>query len=166
MQETLKDLLQIETILECTEKQLHEIPVSADLWLARDFCNQYDTKTILKFLLMFLRSSSPFLAITSNEYEDTYKPRVNGPLRPLNLLKAPFEFPEPEQNYKLPDGRQWFRNKYLFVYKREALQEWFDSNASRFEVDLQDTEFDTMGTNQHLSTNVPLRQLSLYDHMG
>lgn len=163
--QALKEALQIESILECTEQQLTETPISADLWLARDFCNKYDEKTIVQFLTMFLRSGSSYMAITSHDYEEDYKPRTAGPLRPLNLLRAPFEFPEPF--LKLADGRQWFRNKYLFVYKRETIQEWVNT---KFEADLADTDFDTLDTqkhqHQHLSTNVPLRQLSLYDHMG
>jgi hypothetical protein len=161
--QTLKEALQIESILECAEQQLTDTPISTDLWLARDFCNKYDEKTIVQFLTMFLRSGSSYLAITSHEYEDSYKPRTIGPLRPLNLLRAPFELPDPF--LKLADGRQWFRNKYLFVYKREAILEWV---STKTEADLADTELDTSDTqkHQHLSTNVPLRQLSLYDHMG
>jgi hypothetical protein len=98
---------------------LEEPPETADLWILRDVCGLYSYDECRVFLKKFIESTSKYLAITSIEKTDENVDGMLGTWRALDLRKAPFHFPEPTQ--VLPDGQQWFRKKFLYVYTSDQL---------------------------------------------
>ena len=139
---------------------LEEPPETADLWILRDVCGLYsydDCRTILK---KFIESKSKYLAITSIEKTDENVDGMLGTWRALDLRKAPFQFPEPNQ--VLPDGQQWFRKKYLYVYTRDQILSLpFLQKVEVSFTDWTSEEQDpnTLGTNVN---TIPLRLQKLH----
>ena len=96
---------------------------SVDIWMCRDLIFHLPTAEIFKLIDNFLSSEVKYLLITSHaareiSYEDTFM----GGFRLVNLLNAPFAFPEPEERMK--DYIEGFPERYLLLYKRETLQAW------------------------------------------
>ncbi len=141
---------------------LRDPPETADLWFARDFCCLYQKPEIMLFFQKFLESKSPFLAITSVDTDRTYQKYATGSWIQLNVQKAPLYMPEPLM--ELEDGEQWFCKKWLYIYNRQQILEWFmEASAEVGEVPLA---HDTPDRNAHLVSNIPLRKVSLYAHKG
>ncbi len=142
---------------------LTEPPETADLWLVRDVLGLYGYDECKQLFQQFLSSESRFIAITTIDACEN-KDCLAGTWRPLNLLDAPFNLPEPV--CVIDDGQQWFRSKKLIVCSHGAIEEWFPTMLARLEVDRQNTGPDIPDRNAHLVSNVPLRQLSLYGRKG
>jgi hypothetical protein len=85
-------------------------PETTDLWIVRDICGLYPFESIQQLLLKFVESKTPYLAITSFPMEEQNVEGAIGILRPLDLQKEPFLFPDPIE--QLDDDMQWFRKKY------------------------------------------------------
>lgn len=139
-------------------------PETADLWLARDFCCFYTPKEIQQFFQKFLESQSKFLAVTSIETRTPFQETLLGSWKPLNLLAAPLELPEPMAEYN--DGEQWFKKKQLVVYNRQQILEWFAFKGSKIAVETLKPQRDKRDKNAHLVSNIPLRDVKLHGHMG
>jgi hypothetical protein len=135
---------------------------TADLWLARDFCSLYTPKEIQQFFQKFLESQSKFLAVTSVETRTPYQEVLVGSWRPLNLLAAPLELPEPMAEYN--DGEQWFKKKQLLVFNRQQILEWFAFKGSKIVVETPKPQRDKQDKNAHLVSNVSLRDVKLRVH--
>lgn len=135
---------------------------TADLWLARDFCCFYTPKEIQQFFQKFLESQSKFLAVTSIETRTPYQETLLGSWKPLNLLAAPLELPEPMAEYD--DGQQWFKKKQLLVYNRQQILEWFAFKGSKIAVETPKPLRDKQDRNAHLVSNVSLRDVKLHAH--
>ncbi len=96
-----------------------------DVWMCRDLIFHLPTAEIFKLLDNFLRSEVKYLLITSHAADDIRNDDTfMGGFRLVNLLNAPFCFPEPEERMK--DYIDGFPERYLMLYKRETLQAWKD----------------------------------------
>jgi hypothetical protein len=96
---------------------------SVDIWMCRDLIFHLPTAAIFKLIDNFLSSEVKYLFITSHTAreignDDTFM----GGFRLINLMNAPFTFPEPEERMK--DYIDGFPERYLLLYKRETLQAW------------------------------------------
>lgn len=146
---------------------LHDPPDTADLWLARDLVCLFSNKDIWTFFQKFIESGSNYLAITSIDENEPYQDTFTGAWTPLNLLTDPFNMPEPVM--RIEDGDQWFMKKWILVYEKEQIQEWFHTKATRF--DMMGTTITTSvevnnDRNAHLTNNIPLRKMKLYGQPG
>lgn len=146
---------------------LRDPPETADLWLARDFLCLYPKPEMMLFFQRFLESKSPFVAITSVDTQRVYQKYSVGSYIQLNLQRDPLQLPEPLM--ELEDSQQWFCKKWLYIYNRQQILEWFQ-DASMKQTTAEDAEVpedhDTLDRNAHLVSNVPLHQMTLYDHRG
>jgi hypothetical protein len=146
---------------------LQDPPETADLWLARDLLPTLGLTQSKLFLKKYLESQSPYLAITSVESRHDNKDALPGAFRWLDVRKSPFSFPEP--SHILPDGDQWRKKKFLYVYTRMQILEAMALNPTvqtTVEVVQPSKPIGTQGKNDHLVSNVPLRQMNIRAHMG
>jgi SAM-dependent methyltransferase len=138
-------------------------PDTADLWLARDLICLFSSKNIWIFFQKFIESDSKYLAVSSVDENDPYKETNTGAWIPLNLLMEPFHLPEPL--LRVDDGEQWFLKKWLFIYDRKQIYDWFHLRASKFDIsNIPSTPFMkevTGDRNAHLTNNIPLRKMKL-----
>jgi hypothetical protein len=145
---------------------LRDPPETADLWLARDLLCLYPKSEMMLFFQRYLESKSPFVAITSVDTRRVYTKYSVGSYIQLNLQNEPLRLPEPLM--ELEDGQQWFCKKWLYIYNRQQILEWFQEASTQ--TTSEDAEVlevrDTPDMNGHLVSNVPLRQMTLYDHRG
>lgn len=142
-------------------------PETADLWIARDLLPTLSFSQGREFLRKFLESESPYLAITSIDTTHENRDALPGAFRWLNVRRAPFHLSEP--SHILPDGTQWRKKKFLFVYTRVQILEAVALNPTvqtTVEVVQQNKPLGTQGKNDHLVSNVPLRQMNIRAHMG
>lgn len=97
-----------------------EIP-QVDLILCRDFLVHYSDEQIMTILSNIKRSGSKYLLTTTFPNRNQQSNRPTGGWRPLNLLQAPFNFPEPlliinEQCSQYISGILW-DDKCLVLWK-------------------------------------------------
>ena len=118
----------------------------------------------MSFFQRFLESNSLFLAISSVDTERVYENYAMGSWIQIHLQRAPLYMPEPMM--ELEDGEQWFCKKWLYIYNRQQILEWFQeaSMQTSAEVDEVLLEHGTLDRNAHLVSNIPLRKMSLYAH--
>lgn len=95
----------------------------ACIWLCRDLIFHLPNKDISKIIDNFLKSEIQYLLITSHgsthvKNFDTF----TGGFRQVNLLNAPFRLPEPQ--LKIKDYIEGHPERYLFLYKKTALETW------------------------------------------
>ena len=137
---------------------------TTDLWIARDLLPTLSFAQGRQFLKRYLESQSPYLAVTSVESSHENQDALPGSFRWLDIKKSPYSLPEPE--YCLPDGEQWRKKKFLYVYTRQQILEALALNSATVEVAPPPQPLGNQGKNAHLVSNVPLRQMSIRDHMG
>lgn len=138
---------------------LQDPPDTADLWLARDLVCLFSSKDIWIFFQKFIESNSSYLAITSVEENEPYQETNTGAWVPLNILAEPLGMPEPI--LRIEDGHQWFIKKWLFVYEKGQIQEWFHEKAMRFDSAPTTLAPASADRNSHLVHNIPLRKMKL-----
>jgi SAM-dependent methyltransferase len=148
---------------------LQEPPETADLWIARDFLNCLTFQQLGCFFRKFLESKSLYLAVSSTEKDPENSDGLPGYFRPLDFQLPPFQL-KPITKI-LNDGQQWFSQRYLFVYSREAVQTWWTQNQHAFkeptsEDPQQNTTDGTQDRNAHLKSNVLLKNYPIHGHMG
>jgi hypothetical protein len=145
---------------------LTDPPETADLWIVRDMCGLYSYESIRQLLLRFIESNSNYIAFTTFPTHDTNIDGSTGILRPLNIQKAPFLFPDPID--QVEDGQQWFRKKFLYVYTRDQLVDlpFLTSNliSSSIVIDQWNMGHGIQGMHGNPISNVPLRYQSLHGH--
>lgn len=93
-----------------------------DLIMCRDMLVHFDLASILKTLKNFKKSGSKYLLVTVQPYVKKNKDIKMGEWRPINLQKAPFNFPAPL--YLLSDKGSKRHNstkKYLALWLLEDL---------------------------------------------
>ena len=139
---------------------------TADLWFVRDLLPLYPTESYKLFFERFLESNSKYIAITTVDAEEPNDPGILGIWRKLNLFLAPFYLKHPL--HTLPDGYQWRRQKNMFVFSREQIQTWLDTDPFKpiAAVPVSNTLHDTQDMNAYKLSNIPLRLRSLHDHRG
>jgi len=148
---------------------LTDPPETADLWIVRDMCGLYSYESIQQLLLRFIESNSKYIALTTFPTHDTNIDGSTGILRPLNIQKAPFLFPDPLD--QVEDNQQWFRKKSLYVYTRDQLVDlpFFTSPfltskiiSSSVAIDQWNMGHGIQGMHGNPISNVPLRYQSLH----
>jgi len=102
---------------------LEDIQESMDLVFCRDSLVHLSIMDIWKALLNIQKSNSRYLMTTTFTQEEKNNDIVTGGWRPLNLMKAPFNFPEPiriiNENCTEKDGV--FKDKSLAVWEIKDL---------------------------------------------
>ncbi len=94
-----------------------------DLWMCRDLIFHLPTVEIFKLIDNFLRSEVKYLLITSHADIAIINGNIFlGGFRLINLMNKPYFFPEPDERIK--DYIDGFPERYLLLYKRQALQDW------------------------------------------
>ncbi len=139
---------------------------TADVWFVRDLLCLYPSSSYSLFFQRFLESNSNYIAISSIDTDEPNDIGIMGIWRRLNLKSAPFALKHPI--HILLDGKQWNRQKYMFVYSKDQIQTWFDTDPFRPipEAPLQSTPVDTRDMNAYKLANIPLRLRSMNDHRG
>jgi SAM-dependent methyltransferase len=135
----------------------------ADLWCVRDVLNFYPVSEFRICISSFLKSQSPYIALTSIETQHPNSVGCLGIQSRVNLLAPPLSLPPPLVT--LSDGQQWFCEKKLLVYSRGQLEEWFGSTAMTL-VPQESKPHDIQDKNAHLVSNVRLRDVKLHAHTG
>lgn len=102
---------------------IEEVLNKADMVLCRDCLVHFSISDIWKALTNIQQSNSTYLMTTTFPEEDNNKDIITGGWRPLNFLKAPFNFPEPlaiiNENCTEKDGL--FSDKSLGIWKISEL---------------------------------------------
>lgn len=98
---------------------------SADIWMCRDLIFHLPHSDIFRLLDNFLASPVEHLLITSHaggdvRNEDTFM----GGFRLVDLRRPPFSLPEPQ--LRIADYIEHYPERYLLLYRRDALQRWRD----------------------------------------
>jgi 2-polyprenyl-3-methyl-5-hydroxy-6-metoxy-1,4-benzoquinol methylase len=94
-----------------------------DLIFCRDCLVHFSFSDIKGALSSIAKSGSTYLATTSFNARETNEDIVTGNWRPLNLRKAPFNFPAPlmEIDEKCTEGNNQFSDKTMSVWKIEDI---------------------------------------------
>lgn len=108
-------------------KQLNLIEGSLpkfDLIFCRDCLVHFSYKDIRGALNSIMESGATYLVTTSFKSREANEDIVTGNWRPLNLCKAPFNFPKPliEIDEKCTEGENQFTDKTLSIWKIEDLK--------------------------------------------
>jgi len=143
---------------------MEDPPETADVWFVRDLLCLYPNTSYTLFFQRFLESNSKYIAITSIDTDEPNDIGILGIWRRLNLKVSPFTLKHPV--YILLDGKQWNRQKYIYVFSKEQIQVWFDTEPFRPipEAPPMSTPADTRDMNAYKLSNIPLRLRSLRDH--
>jgi hypothetical protein len=136
-----------------------DAPEYADLWLLRDVCCLYPKSDILQLFQRFLDSKSSFIAVTSVDTQRPYKKSVIGSCIQLNMRLSPFHMPEPLT--EIEDGEQWFCKKWLYIYNRQQILEWMQTQTLSSIPNEHGEDL-----NAHLIHNIPLKHMSIRNHTG
>jgi hypothetical protein len=102
--------------------------------------------------------------LTSVESSHENQDALPGSFRWLDVKKPPYSLPDPA--HCLPDGHQWRKKKFLYVYTRQQILEALALNSATVEVAPPPQPLGNQGKNAHLVSNVPLRQMNIRDHMA
>lgn len=95
----------------------------ADIWMCRDLIFHLPNADVFNLIDNFTKSNIKYLLITSHATEDIKnKNTFMGGFRLINLLSPPFSLPEPDARIK--DYIKGSHERYLLLYKREALRAW------------------------------------------
>lgn len=92
---------------------MEDLP-KVDVILCRDFLQHLTTSNVKKCLNNFAKAEPVWFLITSHKNEVNEDIASDGDFRPLNLLRPPFDFPDPVM--KIPDGGNFlclWRNRTL-----------------------------------------------------
>ena len=111
----------------CIDALADDLP-EADLWLCRDLVFHLPNADVLKLLARFARSRIGHLLITShaataNVNADTFM----GGFQLVNLQLPPFALPEPDE--RLPDWVAGYPERWMLLYRREAIEAWWRARA-------------------------------------
>lgn len=154
---------------------LQEPPESVDVWFCRDFLNLLDLQQTGQFFSKFLESKSLYLALTTVEFNDADNlgsPQnsldgYTGIQRMVDIFQPPFRLGDPKKI--LFDGEQWFRKRFLVVFSRDTIEQWWQRNQTQFmptttEVDSQSTADGTQDRNAALKSNILLKNYPIHGH--
>lgn len=95
----------------------------ADIWMCRDLIFHLPTVDVFNLINNFIKSNIKYLLITSHAADDiNNEDTFMGGFRLINLLTPPFSLPAPDA--KIKDYITGSHERYLLLYKREALQAW------------------------------------------
>lgn len=91
-----------------------KLPFHADLMLCRDFMQHLPDRQIVRVLRRFLNSGIPWLLATSHVDAENCDIIRSGMFRPLNLMRSPWDLPEPRRCKQDGDSRilgLWHRDE-------------------------------------------------------
>ncbi len=94
----------------------------ADLIMVRDCLFHLPFASIADFFENYLRAGIRYLLLTNNANPQNVDLAIPGQYRPVNFLKPPFGFPEPDSSRKLRDYPDGQRERYMYLWTRDEIE--------------------------------------------